>query len=103
MSPVAKLELGGEAVDVEGGVDEGHGDVEQPDQLEERLPEREDIRLQQVREVDEQMRRLLAPADDVEAGGADVLGLAPLHEVVLDGEREEPHREVLVVLVQVQN
>ncbi len=48
------------------------------------------------------MRGLLSAADDVQAGGADVLGLAPLHEVVLDRQCEEPHGKVLVVLVEVE-
>ncbi len=48
------------------------------------------------------MRRLLSATDDVQASRADILGLAPLHEVVLNREREEPDREILVVLVEVE-
>lgn len=87
-------------MDVERRIDDGEGEREQPSELEEARAEHVDVCLQDVGEVDEQVRRLFTSTDGVETRGDDMLRAAALNEVVLHREHEEALGRLLVVLCQ---
>mmetsp|Transcript_19334 Transcript_19334/g.60523 ORF Transcript_19334/g.60523 Transcript_19334/m.60523 type:complete len:263 (+) Transcript_19334:373-1161(+) len=97
---VAELELVREAVDVQRRVYERQFEVQQPSKLEERRAQRVDVRLEHVGEVDQQMRRLLAAAHDVQTRADDVERLAALREITLRGHTKKTMRAVHVVRAQ---
>jgi hypothetical protein len=86
-----KVELVGEAVDEQGGVD-GLADqrvlleAQQPAELQEHRPEHVHVRLHDVREVDEHVRPALLATHDVQTRAGDLLRAAAAREVSLHGE-----------------
>eukprot|EP00960_Hanusia_phi_P057740 763647-Hanusia_phi.AAC.2 len=97
---VVELQHGGEAADVEGGVDGVELDVELLAELEEDVAQVVHVDLKDLGKVNEHVRRLQSPAHDVEASCNHAVGPPPLDEVLLHRLLEEAVRDVHVVARQ---